>query len=263
MVSIGEFSRVTTLTVKTLRYYHREGILPPAHIDVFTGYRYYDGGSYIRALQIAALKQLGFSIREIKRIVTECSEAAELQEYIDSKRRQVQSRIRELRELEQRLIDYQQRHEHGAPAFGEITEGEFFLPLFACIPLTGRYHEIGAAFSRLSREVGPAGTDAPYGFFYDLEYTPETARFDAVLPVEREIPAEGIEYREFPGRHSVRILHRGFYGSQGNSYLKLFGYCRSQGYTVQKPLIEHYLHAPDNTENEREYLTELICIVTG
>ena len=40
--SIGEFSKITGLTVKTLRFYHEQGLLHPTHVDSETGYRYYD-----------------------------------------------------------------------------------------------------------------------------------------------------------------------------------------------------------------------------
>jgi DNA-binding transcriptional MerR regulator len=42
MFSIGQFSRITGLTVKTIRLYHEEGVLQPAWIDDETGYRYFD-----------------------------------------------------------------------------------------------------------------------------------------------------------------------------------------------------------------------------
>ncbi len=40
--SIGDFSKITGLTVKTLRYYHEQGLLIPTCVDEQTGYRYYD-----------------------------------------------------------------------------------------------------------------------------------------------------------------------------------------------------------------------------
>jgi len=42
MFSIGEFSKITGWTVKTLRFYHEQGVLAPSYIDEETGYRYYD-----------------------------------------------------------------------------------------------------------------------------------------------------------------------------------------------------------------------------
>jgi DNA-binding transcriptional MerR regulator len=40
-LTIGEFSRITHLSIKTLRRYHEAGLLEPAHVDRQTGYRYY------------------------------------------------------------------------------------------------------------------------------------------------------------------------------------------------------------------------------
>jgi MerR family regulatory protein len=39
-LSIGEYSRATCLSVKTLRHYHEVGLLEPAHVDPSSGYRY-------------------------------------------------------------------------------------------------------------------------------------------------------------------------------------------------------------------------------
>jgi hypothetical protein len=42
MFSIGQFSRITGLTIKTIRLYHERGILSPGKVDPATGYRYFD-----------------------------------------------------------------------------------------------------------------------------------------------------------------------------------------------------------------------------
>ena len=76
MLSIGEFSQTARLTVKTLRYYHELGILVPARVDETTGYRYYNEASYEKASAIAALKELGFSLTEVKSILIEEGESS-------------------------------------------------------------------------------------------------------------------------------------------------------------------------------------------
>ena len=66
MYKIGELSKLSNITVKTLRYYDSEGILPPDKIDEFTGYRYYSAAKLSDCYRILALKELGFSLSEIK-----------------------------------------------------------------------------------------------------------------------------------------------------------------------------------------------------
>lgn len=53
------------MSVKTLRYYDRIGLLLPDEIDRFTGYRYYSAARLADCYRIAALKELGFSLEEI------------------------------------------------------------------------------------------------------------------------------------------------------------------------------------------------------
>jgi DNA-binding transcriptional MerR regulator len=69
MFKIGEFSRLGRVTVDTLRHYDTLGLLKPAKVDPFTGYRYYTAKQLLALNRIAALKELGFSLDEIARIL--------------------------------------------------------------------------------------------------------------------------------------------------------------------------------------------------
>lgn len=67
MYKIGELSKLCRLSVKTLRYYESEGLLIPDFIDRFTGYRYYSASKLADCNRIVALKELGFSLEEVRR----------------------------------------------------------------------------------------------------------------------------------------------------------------------------------------------------
>ncbi len=58
MFKIGDFSRLSQVTVKALRYYDELGLLKPTHVDRFTGYRYYSATQLPRLNRILALKDL-------------------------------------------------------------------------------------------------------------------------------------------------------------------------------------------------------------
>ncbi|MBW6467434.1 MAG: effector binding domain-containing protein [Brevefilum sp.] len=66
MLKIGEFSKIAQVSVKTLRYYDQFGLLKPAHIDRFTGYRYYSLEQLPRLFRILAFKDLDFSLEQIQ-----------------------------------------------------------------------------------------------------------------------------------------------------------------------------------------------------
>lgn len=69
MFRIGEFSRLANVTIETLRHYAALGLLPPAHIDPLTGYRYYSATQLRPLSRILALKELGFSLEDIARLL--------------------------------------------------------------------------------------------------------------------------------------------------------------------------------------------------
>ena len=72
--SIGEFSQITGLSVKTLRFYHEKGILAPTSVDDATGYRFYDETKIEKARIIMRLRQMEFSLEDIAAVKGQCDE---------------------------------------------------------------------------------------------------------------------------------------------------------------------------------------------
>ena len=68
MYKISQFSKISGLTVKALRYYDKEGILTPSFRDAENQYRYYSDEDLKKALLIKFLRSLEFSIMEIREI---------------------------------------------------------------------------------------------------------------------------------------------------------------------------------------------------
>src|ERR1017187_9966791 len=64
-LSIGDFSQITHLSVKTLRRYHEAGLLEPAEVDPYTGYRYYATTQVPTAQVIRRFRDLGMPVREV------------------------------------------------------------------------------------------------------------------------------------------------------------------------------------------------------
>ena len=84
MYKIGELSRLCRIPVKTLRYYDSEGLLVPDEIDRFTGYRYYSAARLADCNRIISLKELGFSLEEIKKHMHASSDA-DILELVETK----------------------------------------------------------------------------------------------------------------------------------------------------------------------------------
>lgn len=66
LIRIGDFAKLFNVSIKTVRYYESVGLIVPAFVDVYSGYRYFDFHNIERMQEILSLKELGFSLDEIK-----------------------------------------------------------------------------------------------------------------------------------------------------------------------------------------------------
>ena len=69
-MQVKEFAEFTGVSVRTLHYYDEIGLLMPAYVDRFTGYRYYDENSLLRMQEILFYRELDFSLKAIREILT-------------------------------------------------------------------------------------------------------------------------------------------------------------------------------------------------
>ncbi len=97
MLKIGDFAQKFGVSIKTVRYYESVGLIVPGYIDLYTGYRYFNENNVQRMEEILALKDLGFSLTEIKNF-----KVSEVQEKIKDYKIKViniQKQINQLQEI--------------------------------------------------------------------------------------------------------------------------------------------------------------------
>ena len=95
MIRIGDFSRLRRVSVKTLRYYDEMGLLKPVEVDRFTGYRYYEFNQLPRLHRILALKDLGFSLEEIGRLLESDLSAEQMRGMLKLRQAEIRQRVEE------------------------------------------------------------------------------------------------------------------------------------------------------------------------
>src|SRR5512136_3460541 len=95
MLRIGDFSRLSRVSVKALRYYDEIGLLKPIEIDRFTGYRYYSAGQLSRLNRILLLKDLGLSLDQIGRLLESDLPPAQLRGMLKLRQAEIERSIEE------------------------------------------------------------------------------------------------------------------------------------------------------------------------
>ena len=91
MLKIGEFSKLSRISVRMLRHYDEIGLLKPAQIDRFTDYRYYREDQPPTAGRIAALKEMGFSLADLVRILAVYDDREQMEKFFSARRRELEA----------------------------------------------------------------------------------------------------------------------------------------------------------------------------
>lgn len=261
-LSIGEFSAVTSLTIKSLRLYHEKGILIPAQIDEFTQYRYYDSANYETALSIKILREHEFSLSEIKEILDEIGDEQNLLERLQRKVEEIQNKIKRYEVISNSLsntIKIEKENNMSTEQGFEIEEKEVETILIAGYRMQGQYQEIGKGFKIVGKKFGRHINGKSLGLYYDGEYKENDADFEACFPVRKGVSEEGISVRELKGGRCMSLIHKGPYDTLHESYKKIFTAFNEKGYEKLLPTREIYLKAPGMIfkGNPNNYLTEI------
>ncbi len=244
MLTIGEFSSATRLTVKALRIYHEEGLLVPERVDAVTGYRYYGDGSFRRAQAIVILRDLGFSIQEMGAIFAQCADDDELGSFFRRRLAEVERELARMREVRGLIRVYGEGEREETMRenleIREITANDAWM---CGIRYRGAYANIGRYFSDLFKKAGRYYVGKPFALYYDCEHR-EEADIEAGILVRREVSIPGVDCRVLPGGNFVSILHRGPYEALGVAYKALFEYLSGKNLELGGPLRELYLKGP-------------------
>ena len=107
MFGIGDFASHGRVSVRMLRHYDAIGLLRPAYVDPATGYRSYQAGQLARLNRVVALKELGFTLTEVRSIVDDQVSPEELRGMLRLRQAELRERIdadeARLRQVEARL----------------------------------------------------------------------------------------------------------------------------------------------------------------
>ena len=266
MLTIGEFSRVTRLSIKALRLYHAKGLLVPSSVDLRSRYRHYSRRDVERAMVIRRLQELGFSLREIKEIVTGCQDDVEIAEHVCAKLAEIRQTIKDYEGIRGNLRSFLDSVAE-TPASSRIHVAIEEIPesRIAGIRFRGRYDEVGTKFAALFRAAGRWAAGRPFSLYYDGEFKEEGADIEACVEVKKEIKAPDLSCRRLPGGKAATLLHYGPYEELGRSYQRLFEYCREHNLATQLPIRERYLKGPGLIlkGNPRMFVTELMALISG
>jgi len=265
MIKIGDFSKLSYVSIKTLRYYDEMGLLKPISIDCETGYRYYAVSQLSRLNRILALKDLGFSLQQIGQVLNEGISPEQLRGMLRLKRAELQQQIageqERLGRIEARLntIDM----EDTMPNYDVILK-QVDAQLVAGVRETlASYPEVGRLFSEIDDYLARIGVDGRsltgVAIWHDDEHKTSDIDSEAVIYLKQPLPAdERVKVYELPAAAMASVVHKGSYNNFRYAYEALGRWIEANGYTVVGPNREVYLYCSQPVrQDDDSYVTEI------
>jgi effector-binding domain-containing protein len=214
---------------------------------------------------IVTLREMDFSLDEIREIFTDCEEDGDLLAHLELKRASLEKRLGRLQSIVPQIdaiirTEFAMREisPRSSTSF-EIEEKELEPLTVAGIRRKCSYSDMGFAFAVLSKRVGRYIAGNPLCLYYDGEFRETDADIEACIPVPKNFESDDVLVRELPAVYAVTLIHRGPYEELGRSYERLFKYVRDRGYAIELPSREVYLKGPGMIfrGNPKKYLTEI------
>jgi DNA-binding transcriptional MerR regulator/effector-binding domain-containing protein len=259
-LAIGDFSKMTHLSVKALRHYHDVGLLEPAAIDPDSGYRYYEASQLRTAQVIRRFRDLNMPLDEIRSMLQAPDVGARNaiivahMQRMESQLAVTQAAVSSLRSLLERPLAPMTIENRSV---GEVTA----LAIAERVTAADLEAWWVGAFTELDSALRDAAVPAagPRAALYPAEiFEEEVGDIVAFVPVETPVTGSGrAKMTRIPAAELAVAVHHGAFADLDQTYSALGVYVAEREIGVDGPIRENYLVTPFETSEASEHVTEV------
>jgi DNA-binding transcriptional MerR regulator len=259
-LAIGDFSRATHLSVKTLRHYHRIRLLEPADVDAGTGYRRYTTEQIPVAQVIRRFRDLGMPLGEIHAVL-DAPDLRTRNRLISAHLARLEQGLARTQSAVASLRDLLEDPSVVAPIEHRRVEPTMVAAITAVVDLgdllpwyEGALGELRATLAAQGvASAGPAG-----GLYASDLFTEERGEATIFVPATAEVRQLGrVTTRIVPAAELAVILHPGSHAEVDRAYGALGAYVTGHALQVDGPIREYYLVSRADTPDESRWRTEI------
>ncbi len=259
MIRIGDFSKLSRVSIKALRFYDEMGLLKPVEVDRFTGYRYYEFDQLPRLYRILALKDLGFSLEEIGRLLEGELSTEQMRGMLKLREAEIRQRVEEEAErLERVALWLRQIEQEDSMSRYDVVikkiEPTRVASVRGMVPTPpdqrSLWDELMDYLQQKSvRMIGP-----PMAIYHDPEFKEQDWDIEVVMPIGEEIPASGrVNIYGLPGVEKMAcVVHTGPFATILEAYDALGKWIDQNGYQIVGPGRELNLRLPERLGDQND-----------
>jgi DNA-binding transcriptional MerR regulator/effector-binding domain-containing protein len=260
-ISIGDFSRMTHLSVKALRHYHDVGLLQPASVDPSSGYRYYTAGQLPVAQVIRRLRDLDMPLEEVRSVI-EAPDVDARNAAIVTHLQRMERQLAETRETVGSLRSLLQAPPLRLPVEFRAIPAATTLAVSDRVTVAEFAAWWGTAFTELHDAVRTCGLElvgAPGALYPGELFEQEVGQMTAFVQVA-EAPERAGRARRLtvPAVEAAVAVHEGAMAELDKTYAALGTEVAERGAIgVDGPIREYYLVSPFDVDDESRHRTEV------
>lgn len=259
LYKIGLFSQMNRITIKTLRYYDDIGLLKPAYVDETSGYRYYSSTQLPKLHRISALRNMEFSIDEIKQIFAGAKEEALLIKKRTALLRQAADISKKIACIEGYLSEDILRSDYRV-IMKSLPE---VIVAYMDVHLSG-YEDLFYKMPDMGAEMEKAGCECKEpGYCYTIYHADRYQEADVDAEICEEVTqlkddTQSLKFKVVPPvEQAACVLHKGPYENLPQAYAAIVRYLDESGYEIAGLPREVYIDGIWNMECEDDWLTEI------
>lgn len=265
MLKIGDFSRLSRVSIRMLRYYDEVGLLKPDKINDFTGYRYYNEEQLLVMGKINALKDMGFGVTAIAEIM-KSSNPKEIEQIFQVQKAQLLEEVNDLnhriRFLDTAIARLRKDEIMKYDSIIKQMPERYVASVRKVIP---KYEEEGRLWHILFSETAKFGM-IPCGPAMAKLHDKEFKENDVDVEVQIEVKGhyentENVTFFTEPEMTVASATFKGSYDQFSDVYASLAAWVSENGYEFTGPMIDVYHVSPNDTQNPDEFVTEICCPV--
>lgn len=263
MFRIGAFSKLVKVSARMLRHYEKCGLLQPAKIDQFTGYRLYSAKQIPRLMQIITLRDMGFGVDEICTLLPHFHDATVMKDALRQKENETRNAIAIANSKLQKIAE-----------ISGSLEKEYFTMIYDV-----ELKQLPAEKVLSLRETIPAQkeealwqklwafvkthhvkcTEGGYSIYHGDEYEEQAVDTEIAVPVSESGTDEGgFVYKQLPAiEHAACIRFSGSYEGYGAAMEKLALWIEQNGYAICGTVRGFAIASPTDVSSPDQYMTEL------
>lgn len=266
MLKIGDFSRLSRVSIRMLRYYDKMNLIKPVQVDKFTGYRYYSEDQLPTMGRINALKDMGFGVTAIGEMIKSNNSPQKIKRMFEVQKAQlmeeseiISNRIQLLDTAIERL---RKDETMNYDCIVKKIPERYVASVRQIIP---KYDEEGRLWNILCSEtekLGIISSGTAMAILHDKEYKEADVDVEVQFEVKGKFDdTENVKFKNEPEQLVASTTFKGSYSQFSDVYASLAKWVSDNGYEFTGAMMDIYHVSPNETLNPEEFVTEVCCPV--